>query len=336
MAQTLFDKIWNDHIVRRSSGFPDTLYIDTHFINKVTSPGAFDALRKRDMHVFRTKQTIVVQEPDYRAHIPGSEEERFQSELLIKNCSEFQIGISANNDNRDGGLIALPGQTIACDPENADSLGAFGLIAIGINEAQAELVLATQCLLMQKPRTMKIEVNGKLGKGLGAKDINQYLISEISSRGAEGYFIEFGGDTILSLDMDSRIAICKISRQIGAIGGIIAPDELTFDYLKELGFGSETGLDEENPDSWKTLFSDETSVFDEVLEFDADDIRSGIYGTEISASIKEALKEKSFAPERTGTTEGCNDADYILSYIESIEEFEQSQAYKTFNGVNPL
>lgn len=335
MAQTLFDKIWNDHIVRRSSGFPDTLYIDTHFINKVTSLGAFDSLRKRDMPVFRAKQTVVVHEP-YRAHIPESEQEPFQSDMLIRSCSEFEIEISPQNDNCDGSLMALPGQTIACDPENADKLGAFGLIAIGINEAQAEQVLATQCLLLQKPRTMKIEVNGKLGRGLGAKDINHYLISEISSKGAKGYFVEFGGDTILSLDMDSRIAVCSMSRKIGAVGGIIAPDELTFDYLKELGFGSETGSDEEHPDSWKSLFSDETSVFNEVLEFDADDIRSGMSGTGISQSINEPQKEDPFTHEGAGIIEGYNDTDYILSHKDSIEEFERSQAYKTLNGVNPL
>ena len=334
MAQTLFDKIWNDHIVKRSPGFPDTLYIDTHFINKVTSPGAFDSLRKRDIHVFRAKQTVVIQEPDYRTHISDSEPGHFQSDVLLRNCGEF--GIPTETDSCDGILMALPGQTIACDPENADKLGALGLVAIGITEEQTEQVLATQCLLLQKPKTMKIEVNGKLGKGLGASDIIHYLTSEVSSNGAIGYFVEFGGDTILSLDMESRIAVCSVSREIGATGGIIAPDELTFDYLKELGFSSETGLQEEHPDSWKNLFSDETSVFDEVLEFDADDIRPGVYGVGISQTIKEPQKEEPVTQESAGNNNGYNDTDYILSYKDSIEEFERSQAYKTLNGVNPF
>lgn len=334
MAQTLFDKIWNDHIVKRSPGFPDTLYIDTHFINKETSAGAFDSLRKRDMPVFRAKQTVVLHDPEYRTHIPESEPGRLQSEIHFRNCSEF--GIPTGKHSCDGSLMALPGQTIACDPENAHKLGALGLVAIGINEAEAEQVLATQCLLLQKPRAMKIEVNGKLGKGLDAKDINHYLISEVSSNGAIGYFVEFAGDTILSLDMDSRITVCSVSREIGAAGGIIAPDELTLDYLKELGFDFEARLDEEHTDSWKNLFSDETSVFDEVIEFDADDIRPGVYGVGISPTIKEPQKEEPVTQESAGNNNGYNDTDYILRYKDSIEEFERTQASKTLNGVNPF
>ena len=330
MALTLFDKIWNEHVVSRSSGFPDTLYIDTHFINKVTSPGAFEALRKRDMPVFRAKQTVVINEPEYTAHIPLSELGRFQLDLLNRNCGDFGIEIATQTGNYDGSLIALPGQIIVCDPEKTDNLGAFGAIAIGINEAQVEQVLATQCLLKQKPKRMKIEVNGKLEKGLSAKDINHYLIAEISTDGASGYFIEFGGNTILSLDMDGRMAICNMSREIGAVGGIIAPDELTFDYLRELGFASETGLLEDHSESWKTLFSDEISVFDEVLEFDAEDIRPGNYGIGISKLIHSLvpLNEDPVSYESAGILEGYNDTDYILNQQNAIEEFERSKSNK--------
>jgi 3-isopropylmalate/(R)-2-methylmalate dehydratase large subunit len=330
MALTLFDKIWNEHVVSRSSGLPDTLYIDTHFINKVTSPRAFEALHKRNMPLFRAKQTVVINEPEYRAHIPLSDQGRFQLDLLNRNCNDFGIEISAQTGNYDGSLVALPGQTIVCDPENTNNLGAFGVIAIGINEAQVEQVLATQCLLKQKPKRMKIEVNGKLEKGLSAKDINHYLIAEISANGASGYFIEFGGDTILSLDMDGRIAICNMSREIGAVGGIIAPDELTYDYLRELGVVSNMGLVEEYPESWKTLFSDEASVFDEVLEFDAEDIKLGNYGIGISKLIQSSmpLNEGPISYESAGILEGYNDTDFILSQRNAIEEFERSKSTK--------
>ena len=337
MAQTLFDKIWNEHIVSRSSSLPAMLYIDTHFINKVTSPRAFDALRKRDLAVFRPKQTVILHEPGNKLPIPLSDLGRFQLDLLYKNCSDFEIEVNTQNANYDSNLMASPGQTIVCDPDQTNNIGAFGVIAIGINKTQVSQVLLTQCLLMQKPKTMKIEINGKLRKGLGVKDINHFLIYEISSMGAKGYFVEFGGDTILSLDMDGRIAICNMSREIGAEGGIIAPDELTFDYLKARGIAADTELDDEYPVSWKTLFSDETSVFDEVLEFDAEDIRPGSYGIGISKLLSsQYLKEPQVSYDSEGIIEGYMITDYILSQKDSIEDFERTQAYKTFNGVNPF
>ncbi len=338
MALTLFDKIWDDHVVSRNSGFPDILYIDTHFINKEASPQAFESLRKRSIPVSRVKQTIVVPEPEYTAHFPLSDVARFQVDLLNRNCTDFEIEVPQLAPRYNGGLVAYPGQTVVCDTNNIENLGALGVLAIGINEAQVEQVLATQCLLRQKPKRMKVEVNGKLQRGLTVKDINHYLISEISAEGAKGYFVEFGGDTILSLDMEGRMSVCNMSREIGAIGGIIAPDELTFDYLKEMGLTTDTGVREDYPGFWKNLFSDDDSVFVEVLEFDAEDIRPGNYGIGISKLIR-ITGTKSSAPvsyEIAGILEGYNDTDYILSQRESIEEFELSRACKTLNGVNPL
>ncbi|MGV3686662.1 MAG: aconitase family protein [Daejeonella sp.] len=333
MAQTLFDKIWDEHVVSRNSGFPDILYIDAHFINKESSPVAFEALRKRNIPVFRVKQTIVVPEPEYTAHIPLSDLARFQVDLLNRNCIDFGIDMPQSTPGYNGGLVAYPGQTVVCDANNIENLGAFGVLAISINESQVEQVLATQCLLRQKPKRMKIEVNGRLGKGLSVKDINHYLISEISAQGARGYFVEFAGDTILNLDMGGRISVCNMSREIGAVGGIIAPDELTFDYLKELGFTTDGSLIE-YPESWKNLFSDEASVFDEVLEFDAEDITPGNYGIGISKLIPGQRPETDLpvSYETAGILEGYNDTDYILSQGESVEEFELSLACKTFNG----
>ncbi len=329
MALTLFDKIWNEHIVSRNSGFPDILFIDIHFINKSTSPYAFELLRKRNVPVFRPKQTVPVNEPDFTSHIPVSDLTRFQLDLLNRNCSDFGIEITHQPGTYDGNLIALPGQVIVCDPENTGNFGAFGLISIGINELQVEQVLASQCLLKQKPKRMKIEVNGKLDKGLGAKDINHYLINEISSDGASGYFIEFGGDTILNLDMDGRMAICNMSREIGAVGGILAPDEQTLEYLKDSGLIFESQLDQYS-ESWKSLYSDETSVFDEVLEYDAEDIRAGNYGIGLSKLINSSNPAVSepVSYENAGILEGYNDTDYILSQLDVIEEFERLKTDK--------
>ena len=334
MAQTLFDKIWNDHLVNRSSGFPDTLYIDTHFIDKAGSKGAFDALRHRDIPVFRSKQTFELLDPEY----PLEEQQYFQSGPAYKKCREFGMRIHPKDVYYHSSLPVLPGQIIACNLKRKDQFGAFGTIAINITEIQTTQVLATQCILMHRPKTMKIEVNGKLGKDLCAKDINEYLISEISPDGARGYFVELGGDTIQSLDLDSRMTLCNLSRGIGAVGGIIAPDELTMNYLTNIGYCAEDGLNENYSDYWKTLFSDDTSVFDEVLEFDAEDIRPGTPGSLAAKSLStgEALNELSVSCDTSGFIEGNNEIDYILSQKDSIEEFEKSQAFKTCDGVNPF
>jgi 3-isopropylmalate/(R)-2-methylmalate dehydratase large subunit len=336
MAQTLFDKIWNTHVVSRNSGFPDALYIDKHYISKATSPQAFEGLRKRNIPVFRTKQTFVIGEPEYSSHIPMSELTRFQSDLLNRNCNDFGLDnkpVSLLNFNEE--IAALPGQTIVCDYDNTDNMGAFGALAIGIGETQVEQVLATQCLLQQKPKQMKIEVNGRLAKGLSVKDIIHYLIAEIPADNANGYFIEFGGDTILSLDMEGRIAICNMSKEIGAIGGIIALDDTTINYIKELALFQEGDYSEEYLASWGTLYSDEFSVFDEVLEFDAEDITPGNYGIGISKliSFNTPSRKGVVAYESAGILEGYNDTDYILSRKQIIEEFERSNSDKIFNGV---
>ena len=329
MAQTLFDKIWNEHVVSGNAGFPDTLYIDSHIINKVTSPVAFEGLRKRHIPVFRPNQTIVLTEPGFSQHIPLSDLWRFQVDMLNRNCSDF--GLEQTELSQHEALPAQPGQTIVCDQQNTNNMGAFGAITIGISELLVEQVLATQCLLIQKPKRMKIEVNGRLARGVGAKDINHYLLSEISASGADGYYIEFAGDSILNLSMEGRMAICNMSREIGAVGSIIAPDETTFDFMKNFGFIPEA----ENLEFWKSLYSDESSVFDEVLEFDAEDIGPGNYGISLSKLIgsgSESARSGLIMQDGEAIIAGYNDADYLFSRLESIEEFERSKVYKIFNG----
>lgn len=330
MAQTLFDKIWNKHVVNTHSGFPDTLYIDTHFVNKGTSARAFEGLRRRDIKVFRPGQTVVVAEPEYSSHIPLTDEARFQLDLLNKNCADFDLelpekGKFCNNDC----ILALPGQLIVCDPDSTDNLGALGILAVGINEAQVEQVLATQCLLQQRPKTMKIEVNGRLAKGLASKDIIHYLISEISSDGAAGYYVEFAGDTILALDMAGRMAVCNISKEIGALGAIISPDNAAYSYICEMGLMSEPELTSlESSDQF--LLSDESAVFDEVIEFDAEDILPGNYAIDLSKLIQfnNSKEEKPVSYETAGILEGYNDTDYILGQLDTIAGYEKLQAQK--------
>jgi len=333
MAQTVFDKIWNEHVVSRNAGFPDTLYIDAHLINKITSPDAFEGLRKRHIPVYRPNQTIVITEKSYQ-HTPFSDLSRFQLDMLNRNCNDF--GLNKTEQVHLDQLfpyVSYPGQTIVCDKQFSDILGALGSIAIGISELHVEQVLATQCMLIHKPKRMKIEVNGKLGKGLGAKDINHFLMSEICTDGANGYFIEYAGDTILNLDIEGRMAICKMSREIGAFGGLIAPDAKTFAYIQKNCSNMESVHKEEAYQS--DLFSDESAVFDEVLEFDAEDIGPGNYGIGLSKLMQSKSNLQNtglFTFDGSAILSGYNDTDYLLSRLENIEEFENSKDYKIFNG----
>lgn len=335
MAQTLFDKIWNEHVVSRNAGFPDTLYIDTHIINKVTSPAAFEGLRKRQIPVLRSEQTIVLIEKGLE-HLPLSDLARFQIDLLQKNCSDFDLErIEEYHAGDSIPVITLPGQTVICDTQYAGAFGALGTLAIGINEFLVEQVLATQCLLTNKPKRMKVEVNGKLGKGIGIKDINHYLISEITADGADGYFIEYGGDTLLCLTMEDRISLCSMSKEIGATGGMMAPDETTIDYIFKNSFISEHENIEEFLCFWESLKSDESAVYDEVLEFDAEDIRPGNYGIGISKLLTSRT-----ADERSGMITfdgaaiiaGYNDTDYLLSHLGEIQEFESKKVLTMYKG----
>ena len=339
MAYTLFDKIWNKHVVSRNAGFPDTLYIDIHLINKVTSPEAFEGLRKRNISVLRPCQTLILKDAAFSQHIPISDLSRFQLDLYNRNCSDFGLeNFEQNLIERVESITALPGQTLVCDYNQAAYIGAFGVLAIGISEFQVEQVLATQSLLINKPKRMKIEINGKLEKGLGAKDINHFMLSEISAVGANGYFIEYDGDTILNLDMTGRMAICNMSREIGAMGGIIAPDQVTLNYLSSIGV--QTGYNQTGggTDYSENLYSDQSSVFDEVLEFDAEDIGPGNYGIGLSKLIQsKPAYERSGMIMQDGAAilAGYNDTDYLLSRLDIIKDYESSINTNFSMGVNP-
>lgn len=292
MSKTLVEKIWDAHVVKSEAGFPDILYIDTHLIHEVTSPQAFDGLRKRGLPVFRPQQTVATADhnvPTLNQLQPIKEElSRFQVDMLTKNCAEFGIELYGLGHPFQGIVhvigpelgITLPGKTMVCGDSHTSTHGAFGAIAFGIGTSQVEQVFATQCLLQQRPKTMKIEVNGELGTGVSAKDIILYIIAKISAAGGTGYFIEYAGSTIEALSMEARMTICNMSIEMGARGGLIAPDQITYDYIKGREFAPAGEEWDKALAYWKTLYSDADAKFDSVLTFDAADISPMItYGT---------------------------------------------------------
>lgn len=312
MSKTLVEKIWDAHVVKREESFPDILYIDTHLIHEVTSPQAFDGLRKRGIPVFRPKQTVATADhnvPTLNQHLPIKEElSRYQVDMLTKNCAEFGIELYGLGHPFQGIVhvigpelgITLPGKTIVCGDSHTSTHGAFGAVAFGIGTSQVEQVFATQCLLQQKPKTMKIEVNGQLGRGVGAKDIILYIISQISAAGGTGYFIEYAGTAIQALSMEARMTICNMSIEMGARGGLIAPDQTTFDYIKGREFAPKAEEWDKQLAYWKTLYSDADAQFDKVLTFKAEDISPMItYGTNpgMGMGITEHIPAISTQPE---------------------------------------
>lgn len=334
MSKTLVEKIWDAHVVKREEGFPDILYIDTHLIHEVTSPQAFDGLRKRGLPVFRPKQTVATADhnvPTLNQHLPIKEElSRYQVDMLTKNCAEFGIELYGLGHPYQGIVhvigpelgITLPGKTMVCGDSHTSTHGAFGAIAFGIGTSQVEQVFATQCILQQKPKTMKIEVNGELGKGVGAKDIILYIISQISAAGGTGYFIEYAGTTIQSLSMEARMTICNMSIEMGARGGLIAPDQITFDYIKGREFAPEGEEWDKELSYWKTLYSDADAQFDKVLSFKAEDITPMItYGTnpgmgmgvaEYIPSISSQPKSEQFSYNKALEYMGFKDDSSVL------------------------
>lgn len=290
--KTIFDKIWDAHVVKRADGFPDALFIDRHFIHEVTSPQAFDGLRARGIPVFNTKRTTATADhnvPTKDQHLPIKEAlSRHQVETLRKNCKEFGVDLYDLGHPYQGIVhiigpelgLTLPGMTIVCGDSHTSTHGAFGNIAFGIGTSEVEQVMATQCVLQHKPKTMRIEINGKLGRGVVSKDIILYIISKISSSGATGYFVEYAGDTIQSLSMEARMTICNMSIEMGARGGLIAPDQTTIDYIRGRKFAPQGEAFDRAAREWKSLVTDPGACYDKVLTFDAADIGPMItYGT---------------------------------------------------------
>jgi 3-isopropylmalate/(R)-2-methylmalate dehydratase large subunit len=291
-AKTLFDKIWDAHTVKEVNEGPSVLYIDRHLIHEVTSPVAFLGLKKRGSKVFRPELTTATPDhnvPTENQHLTIMDElSRHQVDMLKRNCAEH--GITYHDLQSDGhGIVHIigpelgltqPGMTIVCGDSHTSTHGAFGAIAFGIGTSEVEMVLASQCIMQPKPKKMRITVNGQLKKGVTAKDIALYMISRISTSGGTGHFIEYAGSAITSLSMEGRMTLCNLSIESGARGGMIAPDETTFNYIKGRQYAPKNEEWEKTLTKWQELKSDDDAVFDNEYAFDADDIEPMItYGT---------------------------------------------------------
>jgi 3-isopropylmalate/(R)-2-methylmalate dehydratase large subunit len=292
MAKTLFEKIWDKHVVKTIDGGPSVLYIDKHFIHEVTSPQAFAGLNNRGMKVFRPKQVVATADhnvPTIDQHLPIKEElSRRQVDALKKNCAEHGIELYGLGHPYQGIVhvigpelgITQPGMTIVCGDSHTSTHGAFGNIAFGIGTSEVEMVMATQCLLQSKPLLMRINIDGTLNKGVVSKDIVLYIISLISASGATGYAVEFAGSAIRALSMEARMTICNMSIEMGARCGMIAPDETTFNYIKGRKFAPQGKAWDEAVDYWRTLYTDNNARFDKEIFIKAEEIEPMItYGT---------------------------------------------------------
>jgi 3-isopropylmalate/(R)-2-methylmalate dehydratase large subunit len=292
MPKTLFEKIWDRHVVKTIADGPSVIYIDKHLIHEVTSPQAFNGLEKRGLELFRPKQIVATADhnvPTLDQHLPIKEElSRIQVQQLVDNCRKHHIELYGLGHPYQGIVhvigpelgITQPGMTIVCGDSHTSTHGAFGSIAFGIGTSEVEMVMATQCLLQSKPRLMRINVEGNLNKGTTSKDIILYIIAHLGASGATGYFVEYAGSAIRALSMEGRMTICNMSIEMGARGGMIAPDDTTYAYMKGREFAPQGAEWDKAVANWKQLYSDEGAKFDKEITIDAANIEPMItYGT---------------------------------------------------------
>ncbi|MDP4277464.1 MAG: 3-isopropylmalate dehydratase large subunit [Bacteroidota bacterium] len=292
MGKTLFDKIWDKHVVTTVEGGPTQLYIDRHYCHEVTSPQAFQGLRDRNLKVMRPAKTYCI--PDH--NIPTKHQDqpiadqvsRNQVETLTKNANEFGLSLFGLGHPKNGVIhvvgpengLTLPGMTIVCGDSHTSTHGAMGAVAFGIGTSEVEMVLASQCVLQAKPKRMRINVEGNLAASVTAKDMALYIISRITTGGATGYFVEYAGQAVRNLSMEGRLTLCNLTIEMGARGGMVAPDETTFTYLKGRDFAPKGKDWDEAVTYWQTLKSDSDAIFDKEITFNAADIEPMVtYGT---------------------------------------------------------
>lgn len=292
MAKTLFDKVWDSHVVKEIAGGKQVVYIDQHYIHEVTSPQAFTGLRTRNIPIFRKNKITATADhnvPTKDQHLPIKEPlSKKQVDTLIHNCEEFEIPLYGLGHKKQGIVhvigpeqgITKPGMTIVCGDSHTSTHGAFGCIAFGIGTSQVEQVMATQCLILSRPKTMRINVEGQAQKGVSAKDIILYIISKLGTGGGTGYFVEYAGEAIRNLSMEGRMTICNMSIEMGARGGLITPDETTFSYIKGREHAPKGADWSKAVEFWKGLATEEGATFDVEHTYDAADIPPMItYGT---------------------------------------------------------
>lgn len=289
---TLFDKIWDAHVVQQVEDGPTQLYIDRLYCHEVTSPQAFAGMRQRGLKCFRPAQIFCMPDHNTPTHDQDKPIEdpvsKKQVDTLAKNAEDFGLNHFGMMHPKNGIIhvvgpergLSLPGMTIVCGDSHTSTHGAMGAVAFGIGTSEVEMVMASQCILQQKPKSMRINISGKLGKGVTAKDVALYLMSKISTSGATGYFVEYAGDVVKNLSMEGRLTLCNLSIEMGARGGFIAPDEKTFEYLKGREYAPTGEAWDKAVAYWKTLKSGDDAVFDKELYFDGADIEPMItYGT---------------------------------------------------------
>lgn len=332
MGKTLFDKVWDAHVVSAIADGPQQLYIDRHYCHEVTTPQAFEGLRRRGLKVFRPERTVC--SPDH--NIPTEHQDRpiedpvsrNQIETLLANAKEFGLTLYGLMNPLNGIIhvmgpengLTLPGATIVCGDSHTSTHGAFGAVAFGIGTSEVEMVLATQCILQPKPKTMRINVEGELRPGVTAKDIALYIIAKMTTGGATGYFVEYAGSAIRALSMEERMTVCNLSIEMGARGGMIAPDETTFNYLRGRKFAPQGDDFDKAVAEWRKLASAPDAKFDAEVTFDAADIEPRVtFGTNPGMGI--------------GITEPVPDAPADAAARES---FVKALDYMQFESGKPL
>jgi 3-isopropylmalate/(R)-2-methylmalate dehydratase large subunit len=284
MKQTLFDKVWDSHVVKSINNGPDVLFIDRHMIHEVTSPVAFLGLKNRKLSVLYPERTFATADhntPTLNQHLPVADPlSRNQLKALEENATAHGISYWGLGHKKNGIVhvvgpeygITQPGATIVCGDSHTSTHGAFGAIAFGIGTSEVEMVLATQCIMQPKPKKMRISINGSLNHGVTPKDVALFIISKLTTSGATGYFVEYAGEVFEQLSMEGRMTVCNLSIEMGARGGMIAPDEKTFEYIKGREFTPQGSNWDKAMAYWKTLYTDEGATFDKELTFDGAEI----------------------------------------------------------------
>jgi len=307
MGKTLFDKVWDQHVVHQVDNGPQILYIDKHLIHEVTSPQAFDELEQRNIPLFRKDQIVATADhnvPTKDQHLPIQDLlSKKQVEMLSHNCEKHDVTLYGLGHPYQGIVhviapelgVTQPGMTMVCGDSHTSTHGAFGTIAFGIGTSQVAQVFASQCLLMSKPKSMRINVNGKLKKGVLPKDVILYIIAKLGTNSGTGYFVEYAGDVFENMTMEGRMTVCNMSIEMGARGGMIAPDQTTYDYVKGREFAPKGEEFDKKVAYWKTLPTDADASFDKEYNFDAQEIEPMVtYGTNpgMGMKITESIPDK--------------------------------------------
>ena len=327
MSKTLFDKVWDSHVVHKIKDGPDVLFIDRHMVHEVTSPVAFLGLKNRGVKVLFPEKTFATADhntPTVNQHLPVKDPlSANQLKALEENSNEHGISYWGLGHEKNGIVhvvgpeygITQPGATIVCGDSHTSTHGAFGAIAFGIGTSEVEMVLSTQCIMQPKPKKMRININGNLNKGVTPKDVALFIISKLTTSGATGYFVEYSGSVFSNMSMEGRMTVCNLSIEMGARGGMIAPDEKTFEYIKGREFTPKNNDWTNAMKYWSTLKTDDDAIFDKEINFDGNEINPMItFGTNPGMGI--------------GISKEIPNAD---SQDGGLQTFKKSLSYMDFN-----